>query len=111
MRFVCEVRALPGHIIPLGDLGGDLVPIQQASRSGQALFPEWGVIAPLLPASEALRVSQQAKFITDPPRRLVRIVSPDTVGWLCMLVDDIEGGLPRLKVHIAFKDFGLAQAD
>lgn len=40
-----------------------------------------------------------------------RSISPDNVWRLCEVVDDVEGGLPRLKGRTAvFKHFGLPQS-
>lgn len=81
------------------------------SKYGAALSPVWEVLSPLLRESAQFKAISQAKFMTDPRRGLMRDISPDKVWRLCEVVEDPDGGLPRLKVHIpAFTELGIKQS-
>lgn len=118
MRFVNLVRdCLPEVRFPQDAPAGDVITFKPQrsgapSEYGAALSPVWEVLSPLLRESAQFKAISQAKFMIDPRRGLMRVISPDKVWRLCEVVADPDGGLPQLKVHIpAFTELGIKQHD
>lgn len=118
LHFLREVRALPDAIrFPIGDAEGDIITFapqrnSEPTQYGRALSPVWEVLAPLLRASVKFNAIGNAKFMTDPRKGVMRVISADQVWRLCEVIAALGDGHPRLRVNReVFKEFGLARSD